>query len=168
MWDDARTGLLFVAGPLLAPLGALGLVPLVAQLARGSARRAAHAATAVLAAVLVAGLRHDDFPFTGSAPPDGLGIAGTRQATEVAAALWDVLAAHPALLVEAAIFAAAAVALPFCRGRGPWPAAGFGAAFLAATALVAPSAPLLPLLGAAWLTAALLVLERTDSRVPPG
>jgi serine/threonine-protein kinase len=168
MWDDARTGLLFVAGPLLAPLGALGLMPLVAQLARGPARRAAHAATAVLAAVLVAGLRDEDFPFEGSAPPDGLGIAGSRQATEAAAALWGALAAHPTLLAEAAIFAAAAVALPFCRGRGPWPAAGFGAAFLAATALAAPSAPLLPLLGAAWLAAALLALERANHRVPPG
>ena len=41
-WDDPRNGLLFVGGPLLAPFGALGLMPLVAQLARGPvpARRA--------------------------------------------------------------------------------------------------------------------------------
>ena len=71
----------------------------------------------------------------------------------------DVLTSHPALLAEAAIFAAAAVAIPYCRGRGPWVAAGFGAAFLAATALAAPSAPVLPLIGSAWLIAAILGFE---------
>jgi hypothetical protein len=71
-----------------------------------------------------------------------------------------VLAAHPAILAEAAVLAAAAFALPYCRRRGPWAAAGFGAALLAGTALVAPAAPLLPLLGAAWITAAILVVEQ--------
>ena len=47
----------------------------------------------------------------------------------------------------------------YCRGRGPWVAAGFGAAFLAATALAAPSAPILPLIGSAWLIAAILGFE---------
>ena len=65
-WRDARTGLLFAAGPLLRRSARSALIPLAAQLARGRARRAAQAATAVLAAALVAGLRHDDFPFDGS------------------------------------------------------------------------------------------------------
>ena len=39
-WRDARTGLLPALGPLLAPLAALTLVPLAAQLARGRVRRA--------------------------------------------------------------------------------------------------------------------------------
>ena len=47
-WRDARWGLLFLAGPLLAPLGLLALVPLVVQPARGTVRRAAQAALAVL------------------------------------------------------------------------------------------------------------------------
>ena len=41
------------------------------------------------------------------------------------------------------MLAAAAVALPYLRGRGPWIAALAGAALLAATALGAPEAPLL-------------------------
>jgi hypothetical protein len=114
---------------------------------------------AVLAAALVAGLRDEDLPFDGRAAPDDLGIAGSTQATAVARALRDVLTAHPTLIAETAIFAAAAAALPYCRRRGLWPAAGFGAGFLAATVMAAPSAPLLPLAAAAWLTAALLALE---------
>jgi hypothetical protein len=161
-WRDARMGLLFVAGPLLAPLGAIGLMPLVAQLARGPVRKAACAGTAVLAAALAAGLRDEDLPFDGSRPPD-LGIAGAAQATAVARALRDMLTAHPALLAEACLFAVADAALPHCRRRGLWPAAGFGAAFLAATVIAAPSAPLLPLAATAWLTAALLALEQPVS-----
>jgi hypothetical protein len=63
------------------------------------------------------------------------------------------------LLVEALVLAAAAAVLPRVRGRGPWPAAAFGAAFLAATALAAPAAAVLPLVAAAWLTAGALALE---------
>jgi hypothetical protein len=99
-------------------------------------------------------------PFDGSAPPLGLGIAGSARPTAVASELWRQLAAHPTIGVEALVLAAAAVALPHVRGRGPWPAAFFGAAMLAATALVAPAAALLPLVGAAWLTAAALALQR--------
>jgi hypothetical protein len=159
-WRDARNGLLFVAGPLLLPLGAIGLMPLVAQLARGPARRAAQAAMAVLAAVVVAGLRHESLPFVGSTPPHGLGIAGSTHATAVGDALGGVLTAHPALIAEAVVFAAAAIAIPYCRGRRPWLAAGFGAAFLAAMVIAAPTAPLLPLIGSAWLIAAILAFER--------
>jgi len=158
-WRDPRNGLLFAAGPLLLPFGLIGLVPLVVQLARGVPRRAAHAATAVLSAALVAGLRHDDLPFDGSAAPRSIGAERSTSPVAVAGAVRDVLTSHPALLAEAAIFAAAAVAIPYCRGRGPWVAAGFGAAFLAATALAAPSAPILPLIGSAWLIAAILGFE---------
>ena len=42
-WRDARAGLLFLAGPLLAPLGLLALVPVAALAARGAVRRAAQA-----------------------------------------------------------------------------------------------------------------------------
>src|SRR3989304_2713533 len=43
---DARSGLLFTAGPLLGPIGALALVPLLAVRAGGAARRAAAGAGA--------------------------------------------------------------------------------------------------------------------------
>jgi hypothetical protein len=157
-WRDARAGLVLVTGPLLAPLAALALLPLAAQLARGRVRRGAQAAAAVLLAALVAGLRRTPLPFDGSAPPLGLGIAGSGRPTAVADALWRQLAAHPHLLAEALVLAAAAAALPFARGRGPWAAAGFGAALLAATALAAPAGSVLPLVAAAWLTAAAVAL----------
>jgi len=158
-WRDARAGLLLVVGPLLAPVAALGLIPLVAQCARGGVRRAAQAAGAVLLAGVVAGLRHVRLPFELSPPPLGLGIDGSRRPTAVAHALIGQLAAHPTLLAEALIIAAAAVVLPALRFRGPWVAAGYGAALLAATALTAPDAAILPLIAAAWLSAAVLTLD---------
>jgi hypothetical protein len=158
-WKDARAGLLLAAGPLLAPVAALGLVPLAAQAARGRARRAAQAGAAVLLAALVAGLRRLPLPFDGSAPPLGLGVTGSGRPSAVAHAFWGELTSHPVLIVEALVLAAAAAALPHVRRRGPWPAALFGAALLAGTALAAPAAAVLPLVGAAWLTAGALALE---------
>ena len=161
-WRDARSGLLFAAGPLLAPLAAFGFLPLVAQLTRGWVRRAAQVALAVPIAALVAGLRHDALPFDGAAPPTDLDLAGSTNVRAVAATLWQELSSHPALVAEAAVLAAAAVALPYLRGKGVWPAAVFGAGLLAATALAAPALPLLPLVAAAWVTSAFLALPRND------
>ncbi len=157
-WSDARAGLLLLAGPLLAPFGGLGVVPLAAQLARGRLRRAVQAGSAVLLAALVAGLRDDRLPFDGSASPLGLGIAGSTSPSAVAYSLWRALLAHPDLLAGAVAFAAAGALLPSIRGRGPWPAALFSAVFLAVIAELAPATALLPLVGAAWITAAALGL----------
>jgi hypothetical protein len=158
-WKDARAGLLLAAGPLLAPMAALAFLPLAAQLARGRARRALQAFAGVLLAALIAGLRKAPLPFDGSAPPLGLGVTGSTRPTAVAHAFWAQLAAHPALLGEALVLAGAAVLLPYARNRGPWPAAAFGAALLAGTALTAPAAAVLPLIAAAWLTAGTLALQ---------
>jgi hypothetical protein len=158
-WRDARAGLLLAVGPLLAPVAALALVPLAAQLARGRVRRGAQAGGAVLLAAVVAGLTHGRLPFDGSAAPLGLGISGSGRPTAVAHALWAELASHPVLVAEALVLAAAAAALQHARRRGPWVAAGFGAALLAATALAAPAAATVPLVVAAWLTAGLLAVE---------
>jgi hypothetical protein len=158
-WKDARAGLLLAAGPLLAPLAALALVPLAAQLAHGRARRAATAGAAVLLAAVIAGLRKAPLPFDGSMPPLGLGVAGSTRPAAVAHAVASQLSAHPVLLLEAAILAAAAASLPHVRRRGPWPAAVFGAALLAATALAAPATAVLPLIAAAWVTAVALAFE---------
>jgi hypothetical protein len=128
-------------------------------MARGRARRAAQAFAAVLLAALVAGLRKAPLPLDGSTPPLGLGITGSTRPTAVAHALWAQLAAHPVLLGEALVLAAAAALLPYARNRGPWPAALFGAALLAGTALTAPAAAVLPLIAAAWLTAGTLALQ---------
>jgi eukaryotic-like serine/threonine-protein kinase len=158
-WRDARAGLLLVIGPLLAPVAALALLPLAAQLARGRARRAIQAGSALLLAAVIAGLRRAPLPFDGSAPPLGLGITGSGRPSAVAAALWAELAAHPVLVGEALVLAAAAALLPQARRRGPWPAVLFGAALLASTALLAPAAAIVPLVVASWLTAAALALE---------
>jgi len=158
-WRDARTGLLVAVGPLLAPVAALALMPLAVQVTRGRARRAVQAGAAVLLAAVVAGLRRAPLPFDGSMPPLGLGIAGSNRPTAVARALWRQLQDHPHLLAEAVVFAVAAALLPRMRGRGPWAAAGFGAALLAATALAAPQAGVVPLVVAAWLTAGVLAVE---------
>jgi hypothetical protein len=155
-WDDERAMLLLAAGPLLAPFGALGLLPLAAQAAHGAVRRAAQTAAAVLLAAIVAGLEHEPLPFGAGAAPLGLGITGSRRPAAVGEALWRTLQAHPALIAEALVLAAAAVLLP--RARGPWPAALYAAGLLAATALAAPAANLLPLAATAWITASILAL----------
>jgi hypothetical protein len=158
-WRDARTGLLLAAGPLLAPLGGLALLPLAAQVARGRVRRSVQVAAAVLVAAVVAGLRRVPLPFDGSTPPLGLGITGSDRPTAVADAMWSQLTGHPTVVAEALVLAAAAALIPHVRGRGPWAAACFGGAMLAATALLAPAAAVLPLILASWATAAMLALQ---------
>jgi hypothetical protein len=153
-WRDPRGNLALVAGPLLGPVGALALLPLAAQLARGPARRAVQAFAGVLLAVLVAGLRGQTLPFDGSAPPLGLGIADSDRPTAVAWALGRELWGHPVALGQAAVLAAVAVAIPYLRERGLWPAAAAGCVLILAAGLGAPAAPFLPLVAAAWITAA--------------
>jgi eukaryotic-like serine/threonine-protein kinase len=158
-WREPRGGFLFALGPLLAPLGALGLVPLAAGTLRAGPRRAAQAVVAVLVAAVVAGVRHATLPLVGAPAPLGLGIAGARDPLDVAGSLARAAAAHPGLLVEAAVLAAVAVALPFAHARGRWGAAALGGAMLAAAVLAVPSAPAVPLAAAAWLTAAAVALR---------
>ena len=74
-WGDARTGLSFVAGPLLAPLGLLALVPLAVQPVQRAWRRGLQAFAAVLAAALAAGLTHGPLPLTQITVGD-LGVEG--------------------------------------------------------------------------------------------
>ena len=155
-WTDPRGNLALVAGPLLGPVAALAFLPLAAQLARGPARRAVQAAAGALLAVLVAALDGRRLPFDGAPPPLGLGIAASSRPEAVAWALGHELTAHPVAIGQAAALAAAAVAIPYLRGRGPWPAVLAGVALLAATGLGAPAAPFLPLALAAWATAAFL------------
>ena len=75
-WREPRGALLFALGPLLAPLAALGLVPLAAS---GSARRPAPRRAGRCRGArrrVVAGVRGAALPFTGARPPLGLGVAG--------------------------------------------------------------------------------------------
>jgi eukaryotic-like serine/threonine-protein kinase len=161
-WRAPREGLFLALGPLLAPLSALGLLPLAALAVGSRARRALQVAAAVLLAAIVAGLRHVPLPFTGTAPPRGLGITGSEDPFAVAVALWRALLAHPGLALEALVLAAVAVALPYARERGAWGIAGLGAALIAATLLPAPSVAAAPLVAAAWATCTVLALRASS------
>ena len=136
-WRDARHGLLLVAGPPFAAFGALALLPLVAERANRAWRRALQAGAGALLAALVAGVRREPLPFTGEEAPLGLGIEGSESPRAVAGALWRALEANPAIGIEAAVLAAAAMALPYARRRG---LAGIGVygACVVAGALAAP------------------------------
>jgi hypothetical protein len=153
-WRDARAGLLFLAGPVLAPLGLLALVPVAVLAARGGVRRAAQALAAVAVAAIAAGLRGVELPFA-QGRPDALGIAGSESVAETVRTLAG--AVPPGLALEALALAAITVALPYART--PWRIAGLGAGALAATLLAAPAAPALPLVLAVWVTCAGLALK---------
>jgi hypothetical protein len=158
-WRRPREGLFLTLGPLLAPVVALGMLPLAAQAIAGRVRRALQVAAAVLLAASVAGLRHTPLPFTGQAPPKGIGIAGSEDPFAVAVALVRALSAHPALLLEALVLAAAAVALPYARARGPWGIAAFGAALISASLLPDPTVAAVPFVLSVWATCTVLALR---------
>ena len=158
-WRAPRQGFFLALGPVLMPLLALGLLPLASQVIRSPVRRAAQVAAAVVLAALVAGLRHASLPFTGTKPPKGIGIAGSSDPLAVGFALLHALESHPTILLEAVVLAAAAVAIPHVRERGPWWIAGFGASLIAATLLPAPTVAAAPLVVSIWVTCAVLALR---------
>jgi len=158
-WRAPRDGLFLAFGPLLAPVLALGLLPLAAQGIRSLPRRALQVVAAVLLAAIVAGLRHAPLPFTGGTPPAGLGIAGSQDPLAVARALWHTLLSHPALLFEAFVLAAAAVAIPLVAGRGLWWIGGLGAALMATALLPEPAVAAVPLVLTTWATCIVLALR---------
>ena len=165
-WRDARAGLLFVAGPLLASFGALALLPLAVQPARGPVRRAANAFAGVLAAALVAGLRGVPLPLTGAHIGD-LGLAGTTRVTDVGQAVTTVLAGNAALLTTALTLAAVAVLLPTARRFGLWGIAVLGVGQLGMILLAAPSIPALSIVLGTWaLCGILATLPPQGGRYP--
>jgi len=113
-WRDARFGLLFVCGPLLAGAGLLALVPLAVQPARGAVRRAAQAGLAVLFALLVAGVAGDRMPF-GNRQAEALRIGPLDPLSDTALIVWGALSAYPVALGAAAMAAIAAGTLPWAR-----------------------------------------------------
>jgi eukaryotic-like serine/threonine-protein kinase len=148
----------FVAGPLLAPIAMIGLLPLVLQKVPGAPRRAAHAFVGVLMAAVVAGVRAGTLPFTDSLAPT-LALHATQSPFTAASALVDALFARPEVLIVAILLGAVAAAIPFALRRGlPW-IAGLSAALLAGLILGAPHAPVIPLVAAGWLTAVALALQ---------
>jgi hypothetical protein len=154
---DTRSALLFVLGPLLAPVHALALVPVLVARARGALRRAVLAAVAVAASLAFAGLTRSPLPLTGDAPPLGLGLAGTESPHEAGALLAAAASAQPGLLLEALVFAFAAATVAPARRRGLWGVAVWGSAFLAAALLVpGGGVEVWPLVLGIWAAALLL------------
>ena len=113
-WRDARWGLLFVCGPLLAGVGLLALVPLAVQPARGIVRRTAQAGLAVLSAFLVAGVAGDELPLA-SGPVGELAIGPLDSMSDVALAVWSSLTAQPVALAGVAVAALTAGILQWTR-----------------------------------------------------
>lgn len=148
-WRRPHAGAVFAAGALLGSTGLLALVPLVVQPARGAALRAAHAAAAVMAAALVAGVRGAPLPLTGAVVGD-LDVAGAERPADVLGAVADVLRANQALVTTALVLALVAAILPRARGFGLWGVAGLGALQLGLVLLLAPGAPWLGVVAGTW------------------
>jgi hypothetical protein len=157
-WPEPRAGLLFCLGPVLAPLAALGLLPLTTTGIRSPVRRALQAGVAILTAGIVAGIRGASLPFDGSHAPV-VRIAASDDPLMVAGALWSALLSRPALAVEAIVLAVVAAALPYARERGLWAVAGLGAGFLAAALLAVPTVAAAPLVVAVWATCLVLAVR---------
>jgi hypothetical protein len=153
-WREPRTGLLFAAGATLAPLAALGLAPLLTVAVRSAPRRAAIAVAAVLTGAVSVGLRHGSLPFTGARAPLGVGIAGANDPLDVAGSLARAAAAHPSLLLAAAILGLAAALFPYARARGLVGAAALGGGMLVLGLLAVPLAAVVPLTVAACVVGA--------------
>jgi hypothetical protein len=133
---DPRFGLLFAAGPLLGPLHALALLPLLVLRARGVVRRSALGLGAVLAALAAAVVTESPLPYTGETGTR-LGLAGSARPGRAFDAVLDMLAQHPGVVVEALVVALAAATAEVARRRGRVWIAAWGSGYLAA-ALVAP------------------------------
>ena len=136
-WRDPRAGLLFATGPLLAAVGAIALLPLTVQPARGRVRKALHAFVGVLAAVAVAGLRGSHLPLTDATVPN-LGLEGTTRITDVLQALATVANGHIGLVAAAAVLALSAALLPEARRRGLPGIAALGVGQIALVVVFAP------------------------------
>jgi hypothetical protein len=171
-WRDPRSGLLFAAGPLLAAVHLLPLLPLVALHANGHVRRAATGAAAALAAAVSAIITGVGLPLTGEAAPVTGDLGRVTRPDEVIGAALAVLAGRPTVLAAAVVLAAASVAAPIARRAGLWAVGAWGAGLLAAL-LLAPlavdGAPVGPVwaVGATFLATGALASPLLGERASP-
>ncbi|MGL6278544.1 MAG: protein kinase domain-containing protein, partial [Gaiella sp.] len=154
-WRDPRAGLAFLAGPLLAAVGLLALLPLAVQPARGWWRRGLHAALGTFVAAGVAGLTGAPLPLTGARVAD-LGLAGSERPTDVLHGLTTVLTTHSAIPTTALALALSAALLPAAIGRGLPGIAALGVAQTGLVLLWAPAVPWPGVVGGTLLLCALL------------
>jgi hypothetical protein len=114
-WRDARHGLWFMTGPVLAIFGLLPLVPLALIPVRSTVRRAGQGAVAVLATALLAGTAGDALPLGG--PGASAGIGPLDSVESAAGAAWSWIAHQPLVLGAAILLGAAAAVVPWARTR---------------------------------------------------
>jgi hypothetical protein len=155
-WRDPRAGLAFCAGPLLAPLGLLALLPLAVQPARGWWRRGLHAAAGVFAATAVAGLSGNALPLVGGTVAD-LGIARTERPTDVLNAIGNALGSRTAIATTGLALGIVAALLPWATSRGRMGIAGLGALQLTLVLAWGPSIPWSGFVLGTWLLCGLLL-----------
>jgi hypothetical protein len=165
-WRDARTGLLFVAGPILAAIGAIALLPLAVQPASDRLRRALQAFAGVLVAAAVAGLGGRPLPLTGSLVPN-LGVDGSTRVSDVVQALAVVVSDNAGLVVVALVLGLVAALLPDARRRGLKGIAVIGVGQIALIVVCAPAVPALSIvLGTCALCGILTALSLASGRYP--
>jgi Protein kinase domain len=152
-WRRPDEGLVASVGPILAPLGAIALLPLVLLPVKSVAWRGVHAGLAVLLAGIVAGLGGQNLPLSGR-QASGLGIAGSEDVGAVVTAFLHALAARPELPLAALTIGLLAALLPLARVRGPWALAALGAGSLALLLLPVGAVQPLPVVAGIWLCCA--------------
>jgi hypothetical protein len=137
---DSTAGLLFAAGGILAPIGAVPLLPLVALGARGPIRRALAAAGGVLAGAAVCALVGRALPLTEDPPGTSRALAGLEGPVDAAGAVLGAVAAHPAVALGALVVGLAAATAAYAVAAGPWALAFWGSAYLGAVVLLPAAA----------------------------
>jgi eukaryotic-like serine/threonine-protein kinase len=152
-WRDARYGLLFVCGPLLAGAGLLALVPLAVQPARGTVRRVSQATLAILAALLVAGVAGEELPLV-NGPAEPLGIGPLDPVSDAALTLWGALTSSTVVLVGVVVAAMAAAVLPLARDRSRYGVAALGAGLTVLSVAAGPGVVSTIVVALVWAIAA--------------
>jgi eukaryotic-like serine/threonine-protein kinase len=133
-WRDARHGLWFMSGPILATVGLLPLVPLALIPVRSTVRRAAHGVLAVLSTVLLASVAGEQLPLAAGAA-SRLDVGPLDSIGSTATAVWAWLVHEPVVLAGAIVLGAAAALLPWARRYSRLGVAGLGFVVTAASVL---------------------------------
>lgn len=143
-WPRPRSGLLFVLGPLVAAVGAIGMLPLLVMGVTGWFRRGAYAcAGALLAAVGGAAAVRP--------------VATEESPLAVGAWLRQSVTAQAELGLLALVLGVAAGLLPICLRRGELAISALGAGVLMASLSAAPEMSGLGLVAAASVTTVVLL-----------
>ena len=133
---NARAGLLFATGGVLAFLGAVTLLPLAALPAPGPIRRGLTAAAGLLAGAAVCALTGRALPLTADPPGTSRTLAGLEGPLDAARAVLGAMAAHPSLALSALVVGLAAATAGYALAAGSWGLAFWGTAYLGGIVLL--------------------------------